>query len=648
MNRNARLALLALFAGACQQVEHGDPFPTNQPLLCTNEGAVQTRQVTRPPPALSGGTLLVARAGHVAVAADADRDRIVIVDLDRFVMTGAIALTAGDEPGRLVEDGSGMVHVILRAGGAVATIDPIAQRLVVRRDACSAPRGIAYRRADDRLFIACAGGELVSMPAGARGGITRTFIASDLRDVVIGQAGELFVSRLRSAELITVDETGAITARRAPGRFSAPNVRAGAPFSPAVAWRTVAFSSGVLMVHQRGMDNPVNTQDFAVLGHGGNEGGSGVIQPGPPGTGGGGGGGSSYGGDPSGGGGSVVIDPAGNVVMQGCSNSIVHTTVSFFPAGANVPSTLGLIAGAVLPVDIAVDPTGTQLAMVAAGNTSDAGKGDVFVMSPNDLNGGDCLTVESRFATGQPIAAQFTPGGRLFVQTREPAQLVVPAGIGESFGPLVIPLGGEARFDPGHDLFHRNSGGNIACASCHPEGGDDGRTWVFDFGPRRTQNLRGGVLGTEPFHWTGDQPTIMELVNEVFTRRMGGSPQSCDNIGAVASWVDTVPRVSMQMPAAGDAGHGRQLFNDPSVGCAGCHTPPKYSNNGTYDVGTRGIFQVPRLIGVAQRGPWIHDGCAQTLRDRFDPSCGGGDMHGHTSQLSSGDVDDLVAFLHTL
>jgi len=64
-------------------------------------------------------------------------------------------------------------------------------------------------------------------------------------------------------------------------------------------------------------------------------------------------------------------------------------------------------------------------------------------------------------------------------------------------------------------------------------------------------------------------------------------------------------------------------------------------------VGTGGEFQVPPLLGVGDRAPYLHDGCAPTLRDRFGP-CGGGDEHGHTSHLGPADLDDLVAYLSTL
>ena len=101
-------------------------------------------------------------------------------------------LQPGDEPGRVVEDGAGRVDVVLRRGGAVATIDPKSATVAARRAVCSAPRGIAYQAATDQLTeqlqVACAGGELVALPA-AGGAATRTVMLDrDLRDVVVGAA----------------------------------------------------------------------------------------------------------------------------------------------------------------------------------------------------------------------------------------------------------------------------------------------------------------------------------------------------------------------------------------------------------------------------------------------------------------------------
>jgi hypothetical protein len=44
----------------------------------------------------------------------------------------------------------------------------------------------------------------------------------------------------------------------------------------------------------------------------------------------------------------------------------------------------------------------------------------------------------------------------------------------------------------------------------------------------------------------------------------------------------------------------------------------------------------------------MHDGCAASLVERFDPSCGGGEQHGHTSQLNASQLSDLIGYLETL
>jgi hypothetical protein len=73
------------------------------------------------------------------------------------------------------------------------------------------------------------------------------------------------------------------------------------------------------------------------------------------------------------------------------------------------------------------------------------------------------------------------------------------------------------------------------------------------------------------------------------------------------------------------------------------------TNNSTVDVGTGRPLQVPSLRGVQWRAPFMHDGCAATLADRFgNTTCGGGDKHGVTSTLKPADVADLTAYLQSL
>ena len=96
------------------------------------------------------------------------------------------------------------------------------------------------------------------------------------------------------------------------------------------------------------------------------------------------------------------------------------------------------------------------------------------------------------------------------------------------------------------------------------------------------------------------------------------------------------------------AARGEILFNDEAVGCASCHGGAMLTNSKSVDVGTGKEFQVPSLVGIASRAPFMHDGCAPTLQARFGGPCGGGDAHGRTSQLSPGQIDDLVAYIETL
>ena len=140
-----------------------------------------------------------------------------LADLARLQQTGRIELQSGDEPGRLVEDSAGKVHIALRRGGALLTIDPRAGagQIIARRPACAAPRGLAYDAASDRVHLACAGGELVTFAAAGGAALRTLQLEGDLRDVIV-QGSQLLVSRFRSAELLTLDASGKIVGRVKP------------------------------------------------------------------------------------------------------------------------------------------------------------------------------------------------------------------------------------------------------------------------------------------------------------------------------------------------------------------------------------------------------------------------------------------------
>src|SRR5690606_15949408 len=98
------------------------------------------------------------------VAADPDRDRVYVIDLETREV-GTVVLEAGDEPGRVVVDASLRAHVALRSGAALATIDLASGNALTRRAICALPRGVAWEAATDDVHVACAGGELVTLAA---------------------------------------------------------------------------------------------------------------------------------------------------------------------------------------------------------------------------------------------------------------------------------------------------------------------------------------------------------------------------------------------------------------------------------------------------------------------------------------------------
>jgi hypothetical protein len=558
-----------------------------------------------PPRPVSGGTLLVLRDGHTAVASDPDGDAVYVADLETRAVLARVALSGGDEPGRLVEDGAGLVHVALRRGGAVVTVDPSMGVITNRQSVCAAPRGLAYEAAKDVVHVACAEGTLVSLRAS--GGIARTVsLRRDLRDVVTTSDGGLLVSTFKSADVLTLDANGVVTSTARPPVRHGVSPMNGQPrtLSPAVAWRMISVGdSGALLLHQRGVDDP--------------------IMPGP----------------------------GGYAAGKGC-DGIVESTATVVAPGATpaLSAPLGMIT---LAVDVAVSPDGSRMAIAGAGNSRapllpvttvplaavmQGAPGCVFGSPPAPPAGAPPSS-----PPGQVVAVAYQANGVVVSQSRDPDVLWTSDGLDP------IPLATQTTHDTGHFMFHVDAGGGVACASCHPEGGEDGRVWNFTcLGPRRSQSLRGGLSGTEPFHWDGDMPSFSDLVQAVFVGRMSGPQPSPDQTAAMLRWLDTIPELPTPPPAVPAAvERGRALFQSATLGCSACHAGPRLTNNLSIDVGTGLKAQVPSLRGVAWRAPFLHTGCAPTLADRFGP-CGGGDKHGHTSQLASGDIGDLTAYLETL
>jgi mono/diheme cytochrome c family protein len=518
-----------------------------------------------------------------------------------------VAFQKGDEPGRLAEDKRGLVHVVLRGPGAVATLDPATGTELGRQAVCANPRGIAYDAALDALHVACVEGELVTLPSAGGDPIRHLKLDRDLRDIVV-DGPRLLVSRFRAAELLVVETDGTVSRRLTPAGVARnpaipanapPGVPGNASFSPAVAWRTVAApGGGAVMMFQEEQTSEVQIQE------------------------------GGYGG------------PCGGIVRGGAS---------VLRADGSVWTTTN--SGAVVPVDVAPTADGSQLVIASAGSVAIGAFREtqalVTIPSPPVAGGveQECgppvLQQPASQPAGQVVAVAFDPLQRLIVQTRDPLLIV---------GDRAVVLPGDVIRDTGHEIFHMGTAGGIACASCHPEGHDDGHVWTFaSLGARRTQTLAGGMLGTGPFHWSGDMKDMFMLSSEVLEKRMSGPSLRGEHVQALKGWIDKVPGykpVAASDQAAAD--RGRALFEDATVGCSSCHGGPAMTTHALVEVGTGSPFKVPSLLGVGFRAPFMHDGCAPTLADRFGPCGGSDDRHGHVSLLTDADRADLVGYLGTL
>ena len=158
----------------------------------------------------------------------------------------------------------------------------------------------------------------------------------------------------------------------------------------------------------------------------------------------------------------------------------------------------------------------------------------------------------------------------------------------------------------------------------------------------------GGIIGRAPYHWEGDLPTFDSLMTEVFSRRMGATFEP-DEVTRLATWLDSVP--ALNIGGADEAAQrGRAHFTSAATGCSSCHSGALFTSGVRVNVGTGGTFKVPSLVGLGMRAPYMHDGCALTLEQRFSAGgiCGGGELHGSTAQLSAAELSDLIAYLKTL
>ena len=333
------------------------------------------------------------------------------------------------------------------------------------------------------------------------------------------------------------------------------------------------------------------------------------------------------------------------------------------------------------PWEAAVSPDGKLLCAVFSGTD------DMYVCDVIDDDYRELAFKKLLNLGHNPRAVRFTPDGRAFyvyntldfsltafsVETLRPtAQITVCKN----------PLGEEVL--QGKILFYsalQPMVGRrwISCSSCHPDGDGDARTWQNPEGLRNTTALF-GMAFTHPLHWSADRDETQDFEHTIRSPLMqgrglirgephpsldqpnGGRSAALDALAAYSNThhVPLSPHAKQGLSVA--AQRGKDLFFNSATGCATCHTGPFYTDSTPakpyhlHDVGTGDDdptekmgpkYDTPTLLGVYRTGPYLHHGKAQSLAEVLT-KYNRHDRHGKTSQLTAGQVADMVEFLKAL
>ncbi len=567
-------------------VERADDVPSYDPSV-------------QPKTAAIGSEDLVAwRGGKGLVASDPTTDSVYLVDLNTRALAHHVPFESGAEPGRVAttED---TAFVVLQGTGELARIDTQGQ-VTGRTNVCKSPRGVALDSERGRAWVACASSEVVSVDLDSFQVASTWFVDSDLRDIIQND-DRLYVSRFRTAEILTLNiDTGEVDDRVFLPAFG---VSFDDGFFVGTLWRMKFDDDAIVTSYQRAMIEGPLFVDMA------------GIEDGE---------GSGYG----------AFGPCGAAV-----NSMTAIVALDPEDGTPKDVDASCSTGKPLPVDVERRPCGpSALSASTLLTTRDSSEGfEDFECQPEVQPEGNALAMER------------LDSGSLYVLGRG-TDLTIRDQRGND-----IVLAKDSPAHLGQVLFHGDAGSGIACASCHPSGGSDGRAWDFfiitkdhDFieQTRRTQTLRAGIEGK--LHWDGEFENMNELMSDVFSKRMGGFEIEQGDEASLVDWLGQLePETGLTHPPelADVVARGAELF--ASTGCDGCHSGDDLTDHKFYDVGTGGMLKTPTLRGIAHRTTFLHDGCASTLRGRFDPECGG-NQHGDVADLNDSDLDALTAYLETL
>jgi len=223
----------------------------------------------------------------------------------------------------------------------------------------------------------------------------------------------------------------------------------------------------------------------------------------------------------------------------------------------------------------------------------------------------------------------------------------------------------------------------MSCASCHNDGGHDGRVWDLTHageGLRNTIALRGRSGAQGFLHWSSNFDEVQDFEGQIrslaggtglmtdaqFTTGTRSQPLGTAKAGvsadldALAAYVTSLNEFEPSPWRSGSGGalsalavEGRQVFT--TLNCASCHGGSAFTNSGSMSPPNIGTIKpssgqrlggpltgidIPTLRDVWASAPYLHDGSAATLSDAVR-------VHNNVS-VNDADLNRLVAYLREI
>lgn len=547
-------------------------------------------------PIPSGGTVVVSSNQNLAVVSEAISSQIVVVDLTKQAETKRITLRPGDEPGQCVEGSLPTeFFCVLRTGSAVVRFRTDQLRLtpIQRSYVCNEPRGLAFAKSDQRLYVACDGGELVTVETARLElqPVKSQKLDAGLHDVqlIAGSGGpdeEVWVSRRRQAKVYKLNrQTGEQLGSIEPPKNSSPDAQ------PTTASRLARLpdGTGAYLLHEYGGLLPF-------------------------------------------------------VYYQGCVNCDPTLMELKNRQAASRALTFRTTSGEklVAPLDLAIHNSGT-VAVIAAGNRSISGsdaRRPLLIGPPGSLQPSSAIP-----ETAMPVAVAAYRDG-FVVQTIGQASLWIVPNNGT---PQAIRLEKDLQPIRPLELFYASSSSvNLACASCHPDGKDDGHKWQIlstDATRRRTLSLRGMLAGRSMFRRTGSDSSLETMIQHDLTNLNPRATVSSSDVQELAKWMLTLrPTWSSQSGYSQESlARGENLYK---ASCASCHGTDKPADGKHALAGQPKPLVAPFLVDLKNHAPYFTDGCAKTLAQTMDGTCSSAGTE-HQFKGSEADRQALLDYLQT-